>query len=153
MNQLYDMSPDDLSEILSLERNAQPSPWARLSFEESLNRSHHCRILKSAVGIVGYHIICPVADELHILNLVVARQYQGNGYAHELMQDIFDTAQHLAVGKILLEVRASNKVAQSLYRTWGFEQLSIRKNYYQPVEKQAQREDAIIMLRLLEQHK
>ena len=43
---------------------------------------------------------------------------------------------------IFLEVRASNQVAQALYRKFGFESLGIRKNYYHEPQ-----EDAVIMRR------
>ena len=42
----------------------------------------------------------------------------------------------------LLEVRRSNRIAQDFYRKNGFDQLSVRKNYYQTKNG---REDAIIM--------
>ena len=149
-NQLRQMCSEDLIQVLAIERNAQKSPWSRLSFEESLNRDNYCRVLGSGQGVMGYHITSSIADELHILNVVVADHSQGKGHAHELMQDIFDYAVLQSSSKILLEVRASNKVAQNLYAAWGFEQLSLRKKYYQATAEDAQREDAIIMLRLLE---
>ncbi len=150
MSELRDMRSEDLQAVLSIERNAQLSPWSRLSFEESLNREHYCRVLEHDGLVVAYHVICATSDELHVLNVVVAKPQQGQGFAHHLMQDIFDYAQSLEeITAIYLEVRASNHVAQHLYERWGFAQTAIRKAYYQAINKKVKREDAIIMCRRL----
>lgn len=148
-NQLRNMRSDDLTQVLGIERMAHISPWSRLSFEESLNRNNYCRVLLSEQSVLAYHITSAIADELHILNVVVAVHSQGKGYAHALMQDIFDYATLQTARKILLEVRASNVIAQSLYTAWGFEQLSLRKKYYRATTENSEREDAVVMLRLL----
>ena len=51
---MRDMLTEDLSSVLLIERNAQVSPWARLSFEESLNRQDICRVLEVRQQIVAY---------------------------------------------------------------------------------------------------
>jgi ribosomal-protein-alanine N-acetyltransferase len=66
------------------------------------------------------------------------RQGVGN-----FMLDILKKRMSLfGIASILLEVRKSNKVAQDFYRENGFNELSIRKDYYQTKNG---REDAIIM--------
>lgn len=146
-----DMQATDLSEVLALEHTAQPSPWARLSFEESLAKQHHCRVVCRAAPesvIIAYHVVCPVADELHILNLVVGKQHQGQGIAHILMHDIVDIANHIVgIKKIFLEVRAGNQIAQRLYQQWQFQQIAVRKKYYRT--KSQEREDALVLVKLL----
>ena len=103
---LRDMRTKDLSEVLLIERNAQISPWSRLSFEESLTKQHICRVLETNKEIIGYHVICPIADELHILNIVAVPQLQGLGLGHRLMHDILETAKTQQLNRIFLEVRA-----------------------------------------------
>lgn len=150
---LRDMLSEDLSEVLTIERAVHISPWSRLSFEESLTkheaREYSCRVVEFADEVVGYTVLCPVVDELHILNIVVASGYQGRGLSHLLMQDILEQAEVKGLKKIFLEVRASNEIAQSLYLKWQFEQIAIRKRYYSlPNSKNSnEREDALIFLR------
>ena len=152
---LRDMQSKDLVPVLSIERNVHVSPWSRLSFEESLTKhevqEYCCRVIESAREVAGYTVVCPVVDELHILNIVVATQYQGFGLGHMLMQDIIEHAQAQSLRKIFLEVRASNEIAQSLYSKWQFEQISIRKRYYSmPSSTNSNdREDAMVFLRQL----
>lgn len=154
------MRGEDLPGVLRIERNAQQVPWGRLAFEESVLRSernggepYYCRVViiegesLRTDQIIGFHIISKIMDELHILNVAVAPNFQGKGFGHVLLNDIVDLAKGHDIAKIFLEVRASNRVAQSLYRKWGFEQISVRKNYYR-LPKQG-REDALVFVRQL----
>lgn len=152
------MLSDDLVAVLEIERRVQVMPWSRLSIEESLTRAeqrranntqgYHCRVLTSDQTLCGFSIISSIEDEMHVLNLAIDKDYQGRGLAHMLLHDIVDLCQQQSLAKILLEVRASNKVAQSLYQQWQFKPIAIRKNYYRCVDQQ--KEDAIIMAKLLE---
>ncbi len=156
-----DMQSHDLTQVLSIEANAQASPWGRLSFEESLTKQHCCRIvevfseLESAPTIlkqseiIAYHVVCAIEEELHILNVVVAPQYHGLGLGHMLMDDIVKIAKKQSLAKIFLEVRASNQVAQDLYIKWQFKQIGLRKEYYRPTTADRTREDALIFMRKL----
>lgn len=155
-----DMLSSDLSSVLAIERHAQISPWSRLSFEESLTREHQCRVIeidaretaqdRAVKEIAAYHIVCAVADELHILNLVASPSRQGLGWGHCLMQDIFELADKQQLARLFLEVRASNAVAQQLYQKWQFKQIGVRKGYYNAApDSPAMREDALIYLRQL----
>lgn len=147
------MQVADLRDVSVIEKNAQPSPWARLSFEESLAKQHNCRVVthsENEQAVVAYHIVCPILDELHILNLVVAKEHQGQGIAHMLLHDILAIAQSTQeINKILLEVREGNMKAQNLYRQWQFQQIGIRKKYYRAGPKQ-ERENAFVLVKQLD---
>ena len=142
------MRTKDLYQVLLIERNAQISPWSRLSFEESLTKQHICRVLDVDGEIIAYHVVCPVADELHILNVVAAPQLQGLGLGHRLMHDILEIATIQSANKIFLEVRAGNEVAQNLYLQWRFKQISVREAYYRSsAHADDKREDALVFMR------
>jgi ribosomal-protein-alanine N-acetyltransferase len=147
-----DMVDKDLNQIVLIEQNAQASPWARLSFEECLSRcesssEHACRVLHVGDGIVAYHVVSSVLDELHILNVVAVPHLQGIGLGHRLMQDIVEFAESRSLSSLFLEVRASNSVAQNLYEKWGFEQIAIRKQYYRNPNVNGPKEDALVFVK------
>jgi ribosomal-protein-alanine N-acetyltransferase len=148
---IRDMHSVDLSQVLRIERNAQVMPWSRLSFEESLSEKYRCRVValrqavEGQIKLAAFHVVCPIVDELHILNLAVAPDMQGHGLGHVLMDDILTIADEQQMRKIFLEVRASNLAAYSLYQKWQFKQISIRKNYYRT--QAIEREDALVMVR------
>ncbi|MFT7526373.1 MAG: ribosomal-protein-alanine N-acetyltransferase [Arenicella sp.] len=148
---IRDMQSVDLRQILQIERNAQVMPWSRLSFEESLSEKYRCRVvalrqpIEGKIKLAAFHVLCPIVDELHILNLAVAPDMQGQGLGHVLMDDILAIADDQEMRKIFLEVRASNSAAYSLYQKWQFKQISIRKDYYRT--QAIEREDALVMVR------
>lgn len=145
---LRDMNSLDLVEVLKIEQTAQASPWARLSFEESMNRGDCCRIVEYDKQLVAYHVSSIVLDELHVLNVVCAKAMQGHGLGHVLMKDVMACAKSIMAKKVFLEVRAGNYVAQSLYEKWGFDQIALRKGYYRAQEPEGNREDARVYLKL-----
>lgn len=140
-----DMRAIDLDQVMTIEQNAQLMPWSRGMFEESLDAHQLCRVAESRNKIIAFHIVCPVVDELHVLNLAVAPQYQRRGVGHAVMCDIIELSESKALTKIFLEVRSGNSVAQSLYEKWQFTQIAIRKEYYRT--NGIDREDACIYVR------
>ena len=72
---------------------------------------------------VGFLALQNLVGELEVTNIAILKAYQGRGYASQLMKHLEERSE-----PIFLEVRASNQVAQTLYRKFGFESLGIRKN-------------------------
>ena len=147
---IRDISENDLPDILRIENETHISPWSYDAFEQSLKSGHLCRVCCFADKIVGFHISSHVLDEMHILNIVVSSAFQGQGYAHCLLQDIIELADKRNCRKIFLEVRESNDKALSLYKKWGFEQISMRKEYYKT--RQNTKEHALIFVRKLDDY-
>ena len=145
---IKDMRSHDLAEVVAIESNAHISPWGRISFEESLNQGHVCRCIWQQQVLLAYSVVQIIEDELHILNVVVSPSQQGRGLAHVLMDDIFTIAQANQVKTVFLDVRESNTTAQSLYKKWGFNLLSVRKQYYR-TSVANQRENALVFMRAL----
>jgi ribosomal-protein-alanine N-acetyltransferase len=90
--------------------------------------------------IIGFSGFWMMADEAHLTNIAVRRQYHGKGLGELLLLASIDLAGKLKASFLTLEVRASNLAAQSLYRKYGFMQMGIRRGYYLD-----NREDAVIM--------
>jgi ribosomal-protein-alanine N-acetyltransferase len=90
--------------------------------------------------IVGFSGIWLLTDEAHITNIAVRQAYQGKGLGELLLIATIDLARELDASTLTLEVRASNEVAQNLYRKYGFTASGVRRGYYLD-----NREDGIIM--------
>ena len=80
--------------------------------------------------VVGFLALQNLVGEIEVTNIAVLKAYQGRGYASQLMKYLEERSE-----PIFLEVRASNQVAQALYRKFGFESLGIRKNYYHEIHQ------------------
>jgi ribosomal-protein-alanine N-acetyltransferase len=94
----------------------------------------------SGESVLGFAGIWLLADEAHITNIAVRRQYQRCGIGALLLIAICDLAVKLNAALITLEVRISNLPAQRLYLKYGFAQTGVRPSYYTD-----NREDAVLM--------
>jgi ribosomal-protein-alanine N-acetyltransferase len=90
--------------------------------------------------IAGFSGIWMMADEAHITNIAVRKEYRDQGIGGLLLIATIDLAGQFNAGFLTLEVRASNTIAQKLYSRYGFTQTGLRRGYYLD-----NREDAIIM--------
>jgi len=83
-------------------------------------------------AVVGFVVWRMVAEgECELLNLAVAAAFRRRGIARQLMDAIL----HLPENQIFLEVRESNQAARMFYKSIGFQEVSIRREYYRsPVE-------------------
>jgi len=85
-------------------------------------------------------------DTADILNIGIDTDFQRKGYGTALLNHLIEELRKRDIGEIFLEVRAGNKSAIQFYKRQGFEEISVRKNYYTKNSKnQSHREDGIIM--------
>ena len=137
------MQQGDVADILRIEQSANQFPWSKINFENCLKSKHQAWVFIDDVKeIQGYAIVQRVVDEAHLLNICVKPSAQGQGLGREILKYIIDYANSISSVLIVLEVRSSNKRAQQMYLSAGFNEMSVRKNYYPSKEG---REDAILM--------
>ncbi|QDF67943.1 ribosomal-protein-alanine N-acetyltransferase [Shewanella sp. SNU WT4] len=92
--------------------------------------------------LLGFSICQQIIDEVTLMDICVAPQFQGQGIGAWLLKHMYDEAKAASAVVIMLEVKASNHGARHLYQKLGFIETGIRANYYQTP---AGREDAILM--------
>jgi len=92
--------------------------------------------------IAGYGVLSVAAGEAHVLNVCIGPAHRGLGLGRLLLRRLLDIARWNGAGRVFLEVRPSNPVAQSLYRSIGFDEIGRRPKYYPAKDG---REDAIVM--------
>jgi ribosomal-protein-alanine N-acetyltransferase len=85
-------------------------------------------------------------DEVHLLNIAVAPQHQGNGWSRLMLDALCLWARAQDAQWLWLEVRVSNTQAKAVYLHYGFTQVGLRRNYYPEASGGAAgREDAVLM--------
>ena len=85
-------------------------------------------------------------DTADILNIGIDPDFKRQGYGTALLNHLIKELRKRYIVEILLEVRAGNQSAIQFYKKQGFEEISVRKNYYTKNSKnQSHREDGIIM--------
>ncbi|HEX7037522.1 MAG TPA: ribosomal protein S18-alanine N-acetyltransferase [Pseudomonadales bacterium] len=124
------MHPDDLDQVVENEERSYEFPWTRGNFSDCLAAKHECRLLLLDAQVIGHGILSVGPQEAHLLNVCVRRDRQGHGYGRALVVHMLERAKARGAEMLFLEVRPSNLVAVSLYRSLGFNEIGLRRNYY-----------------------
>ena len=140
---LAPMSQDDLDAVIAIEQTAYSHPWTRGNFRDSLNPLFMAQCLWLDGELLGYFLAMHGAEEMHLLNITVAPDRQGQGWGHMMLDALSLMSRHAGAQWLWLEVRQSNLRALKVYERYGFKQVSIRKDYY-PAGR-LQREHAVVM--------
>jgi [ribosomal protein S18]-alanine N-acetyltransferase len=134
----------DLAEVAAVEQHSYAFPWSENIFRDCLRVGYTCRALDLAGQVIGYGVMSVGAGEAHILNVCVRDEFRNLGFGRRLLEHLLERAAAAGVAEAFLEVRPSNLAAIRLYQRLGFEQIGIRRGYYQAPDG---REDAIVLKR------
>jgi ribosomal-protein-alanine N-acetyltransferase len=141
--ELRPMREEDLAEVMAIESAIYSHPWTKGNFVDSLRAGYECRSWRLHGELVGYFVLMAAAGEAHLLNLSVAEPHQRRGHGSALLREAARLARRLGAASLFLEVRPSNRPAQSLYTRFGFREVAVRRGYYPAY---AGREDALVLL-------
>ncbi len=139
MDPLPKLSPrpaclEDLVSVLKIEGLSHPLPWSRAGFEKELTIAWSRFLVltddETDSRIFGYIVYWIQTEGVSLLNITVAPEWRGMGLSRMLMQLMIQETIREDIPRILLEVRASNQTAISLYESCGFKKTHERKNFY-----------------------
>jgi [ribosomal protein S18]-alanine N-acetyltransferase len=136
----------DLAEVVAIERSSYQFPWSEGIFRDCLRVGYVCRVVTVSRQVMAYGVMSFGAGEAHILNLCVGQVYRCRGVGKRLLAALVERASAAGMAEAFLEVRPSNTAAIRLYQSMGFEQVGMRRGYYQAV---GGREDAAVLKRQL----
>ncbi len=80
--------------------------------------------------LVGYCFCSHIFEDSEILRIGTCLDYQQQGIASQLLTAMAQMCQVAGAERVLLEVREDNYAAIAFYQKHGFEQIAVRKNYY-----------------------
>lgn len=133
------LTPDYVSAVAEIEKRCFSNPWSEMAVNAELE--NHCSEIYIALvdgTAAGYANIYTVLDEMDIVRVAVLPEYRRQGIAAGILKTVLAEKQ----GTVYLDVRESNHPAISLYKSLGFVDTGVRKNYYtNPTE------NAILMMR------
>jgi ribosomal-protein-alanine N-acetyltransferase len=158
---LRPMLPSDLMAVLDLEHELFPDDaWTPEMFQEEVSQPADTRLYlvaedgpvrydgeKGQSGLAGYAgmMFVPGAPGVgggtaDVLTIAVSQASWGKGIGSALLGALIDEARRRRCTQVFLEVRKDNPRARGLYRRRGFEEIGVRRGYYQPANV-----DAIVM--------
>jgi ribosomal-protein-alanine N-acetyltransferase len=125
-------TPADLERIVAIENASYAVPWSPEAFRSLFERGG-VRFLVAEDGsdLVGYAVSWEVAEEAELGNLAVSPHLRRQGVGAALLDRMIDDLARAGVRYLFLEVRWSNEAALRLYASRGFEQVALRKRYYE----------------------
>jgi ribosomal-protein-alanine N-acetyltransferase len=136
----------DVPVVVAIERAAYQFPWSEGIFRDCLRVGYVCRVVEVGGDTAGYGIMSVGAGEAHVLNVCIREEYRCRGLARKVLLYLLDRARTAGMYEAFLEVRPSNIAAARLYHSLGFEQVGVRRGYYQAT---VGREDAAVLRRIL----
>ncbi|WP_317983480.1 ribosomal protein S18-alanine N-acetyltransferase [Salinimonas profundi] len=142
------VSPDDHKSIdraYHIHEQVTYSPWSYATFADCITPPYQMMVI-CETDVIGYAMILMVADEATLMDIGVSPAARGKGAGKALIQKVIEICTQQKMATIWLEVRVSNSVAINLYKSQGFSDQEVRKNYY---ETNDGKEDAIIMKRVI----
>jgi len=135
------MEKKDIMQVSGIEKSIFSVPWSANSFiEASENENNIYLVCVENDEVAGYCGLWTVLGEGNVTNVAVLEKHRGKGYGRALLKELENRGHDKDVKKYFLEVRQNNIIAQNLYLSLGYENIGIRKNFYErPTE------DAVIM--------
>ncbi len=133
--QIVKMTTEHIPHILKVEAECFSDPWSEAMFSEEISGRFSRYYVAQVDGEpIGYMGMWSLSGEGHITNVAVAKNHRRKGVARRLIEHFINIAEEESLEFMTLEVRASNDAAIALYKSFGFIQVGVRKNYYENVE-------------------
>jgi len=118
-------------ELFLLESDLFTNSWSENTLEEQLKIKTSLNLgLKVNNELISYVLCQDLFPEIEILRFGVKRKFQLQGKGKFLLKSLISLLKKKKYNRIFLEVNTSNSGAISLYKQFGFIDISIRKSYY-----------------------
>lgn len=141
---LREWKKEDVEKIVQIEEACFPDPWSKEMFFDAFSLPIcHGVVAEEEGEVIGYACQTVLFEDAELLNIAVSPQHRKKGVGRAIIEKIEQKATELGAERLLLEVRVGNEAALSLYRSFGFEDLSVRKRYYEDGE------DALVMQKII----
>ncbi len=132
----------DNQAVTNLEQICFAFPWNYEMVCETQSQSSFLGLVAESNGdVVGYVGAIYCFNQADIALVAVDPKLRRQGIAQLLINQLIEGLLVKNVNELFLEVRVSNTPARSLYNKMGFEEVGVRKKYYEDTE------DAIVMLK------
>ena len=142
---ILQMNISDLDKIAPILLTEFDDFWSVDVFKsELLNPNSKYVVAKKENEIIGFAGIWKAVDDIHITNIVVKKSSRNKGIGSIILEQLIEFSKlEKNINSITLEVNVKNIPAQKLYEKFGFENVGIRKRYYNNID------DAIIYTKML----
>jgi ribosomal-protein-alanine N-acetyltransferase len=128
------MTQADLPAVMAIEQATFPlDAWSEGMMRGELAdmpRSRHYVVAEIDGAIVAYAGLAVAADQADVQTIAVLDKHRRTGIGGAMLTELLAEAGRRGAREIFLEVRADNPQAQAVYRHFGFEEIGVRRRYY-----------------------
>lgn len=130
------MAPEDLDQVLTIERSSSLDPWSRGAFSAEMSHPFsHCFILERnedrSRWVTAFLCFRIIEDESEILNICVHPKVRRMGIGKKLMRFYLHFCGQKKIKKFYLEVNSSNQPAIQFYNFFSYRPIGKRPRFYQ----------------------
>ncbi len=122
--------PEDIDQVLAIERASFVDPWSRNGFLAELVKTGTRFWVIDDDEIIGYLVAWDMVDYLYVANIAVRDDRRREGLGRTLIQKCVENARQTGRGAIVLDVRVSNMVARRFYEGLGFKEIRHNPGFY-----------------------
>ena len=134
--------PSDTGQIAKIEEDTFSDPWTFESVSSLIStEGAMCYTAVDGSEVVAYILGRVIIPEGEIYRIATREDKRRRGIAFRLLSYAHKTERGHGLETLFLEVREKNTPARSLYESYGFKTVGMRKNYYKNPS-----DHAIIML-------
>lgn len=142
MKSISILTAADLITAYNIEQVSHAFPWTKATLASNQGERYLNLKLSTDGQMAGFAITEIVLDEATLFNITIHPQWHRCGFGRRLLHVLIEKLTRRGVVTLWLEVRTSNMEAIALYDDLGFNQVTLRRNYYPSANG---REDAIVM--------
>ncbi|MFI6505233.1 ribosomal protein S18-alanine N-acetyltransferase [Nonomuraea typhae] len=143
------MTEADLPAVMVIERTTFPrDAWSegmmRGELADQPRTRHYVVAVLDDERIVGYAGLAAAGDQADVQTIAVLHDHQSRGIGSAMLTELLGEARRRGAREIFLEVRSDNPRAKAVYERFGFEEIGVRRRYYDDGT------DAVMMRRKLD---
>lgn len=117
--------PEDTKDLYEIRKTSFEDLWSEEEFVSMLSDESFFGFREN----YGFILCRRALDSIDIVTFCVDPKYRGQGIGKKLLAEIVKFARENNC-EIFLEVAEKNVVARNMYDSFGFKEISVRKNYY-----------------------
>ena len=125
--EIKELSKEYIKDVAEIEKACFSRAWNEISIEAELQNefSKFYVAVENGRG-VGYVGLYALTGEADIVRVAVLPEYRQKGIARAVLSKSLESVE----GDVFLDVRESNTAAINLYKSLGFYDTGVRKDYY-----------------------
>ena len=117
--------------ICKIDEECFKNPWTWESMVFEISHPLSVSVVERRDGnVVAFAVGRVIADEAEVMKIATLEKYRRQGIARLMMVELLDKMRGKGAVTCYLEAASKNSAAIALYKSLGFEEISVRELYY-----------------------